>query len=232
MADSDASKPADVTTLLRRWQAGDQEAFDLVMTWAYQKMLAIAAGFVARERIATEPAALVHEAYLRLRKLQQMSWQDRHHFFSVVASELQRILIDQARLRLAQKRESAWRRVPLSEDLSWIDVSGQDMLDLDRALGELEQLDPDKASLVELRYIMGCTIPEICALRGVSDATVERHLRFARTWLYDKLHSGPARTSTGATCRTSSTRFVCWMKIAAAASWRSVARTTLACARR
>jgi hypothetical protein len=29
-------------------------------------------------------------------------------------------------------------------------------------------------------------------LRGVSDATVETHLRFARTWLYDRLHSGTA----------------------------------------
>ena len=192
MAHSEASEPADVTTLLRRWQTGDQEAFDLVMTWAYQKMLAIAAGFVARERIATEPAALVNEAYLRLRKLQRMGWQDRHHFFAVVAGQLRRILIDQARLRLAQKRESTWRRVPLSEDLSWIDVSGQDMLDLDRALTELAELDPDKASLVELRYVMGCTIPEICALRDVSGATIERHLRFARTWLYDRLHSGSA----------------------------------------
>ena len=61
---------------------------------------------------------------------------------------------------------------------------------LDRALMDLEKLDADKVRLVELRYLMGCTVPEICELRGVSDATVERHLRFARTWLYDRLHSG------------------------------------------
>jgi RNA polymerase sigma factor (TIGR02999 family) len=189
---SQGSETADVTTLLRRWQAGDQEAFDLVMSWAYQKMLAIAAGLVARERIATEPAALVHEAYLRLRKLERMDWQNRHHFFGVVAAQLRRILVDQARRRVAQKREGGLRRVPLSPELSWIDVSGQDMLDLDRALGELEQLDPDKVRLMELRYLMGCTVPEISDLRGMSGATVERHLRFARTWLYDRLHSGQA----------------------------------------
>jgi len=63
---------------------------------------------------------------------------------------------------------------------------------LDRALTELEKLDADKVRLVELRYLMGCTVPEICELRGVSDATVERHLRFARTWLYDRLHSDTA----------------------------------------
>jgi len=106
--------------------------------------------------------------------------------------ELRRILVDQARLRVAQKREGSQRRIPMSDDLSWVDVRGQEMLDLDRALTELEKLDADKVRLVELRYLMGCTVPEICELRGVSDATVERHLRFARTWLYDRLHSDTA----------------------------------------
>jgi RNA polymerase sigma factor (TIGR02999 family) len=182
----------DVTSLLRQWQAGDSLAYDRVMNWAYQRMLAIATGFVSHERIGTEPAALVNEAYLRLRKLEHMEWQNRHHFFSVVAGEMRRILIDQARVRLAHKREGGRQRVPLSEDLSWIDVTGQEMLDLDRALNELEQYDADKVRLVELRYMMGCTVPEICELRGLSDATIERHLRFARTWLYDRLHSAPA----------------------------------------
>jgi RNA polymerase sigma factor (TIGR02999 family) len=184
---ADTQQP-DITTLLHRWQEGDAHAYDLVMSWAYQRMLAIAAGFAAQEKMATEPAALVNEAYIRLRRIQNMRWTDRHHFFSVVALELRRILVDQARLRVAQKREGSQRRVPMSEDLSWIDMRGQEMLDLDRALDELEKVDADKVRLVELRYLMGCTVPEICELRGVSDATVERHLRFARTWLYDKLH--------------------------------------------
>jgi RNA polymerase sigma factor (TIGR02999 family) len=188
---SDDAQSTDITTLLRQWQAGDDAAYDRVMTWAYQRMLAIASGFVARERLATEPASLVHEAYLRLRALEHMEWRDRHHFFSFVAAQLRRILIDQARARIAQKREGNLRRVPLSNDLSWIDVQGQDVLDLDQALVDLERIDSDKVRLVELRYLMGCTVPEIAELRGTSDATVERHLRFARTWLYDKLRPRP-----------------------------------------
>ncbi len=133
----------------------------------------------------TEPAALVNEAYIRLRRIQNLQWNDRHHFFSVVAVELRRILVDQARVRVALKREGGQRRIPMSEDLSWVDVGGQDMLDVDRALTDLEKLDTDKVRLVELRYLMGCTVPEICELRGVSDATVERHLRFARTFIQE-----------------------------------------------
>ena len=185
---SDTSQSANITVLLRRWQEGDSSAYDQVIDWAYQRMLAIAAGFIARERIATEPAALVHEAYFRLRNLRRMEWRDRNHFFSVAAGELRRVLIDQARRRIAEKREGVRRRVPISEDLVWVDVQGQDMLDLDRALDELEMVDPEKVRLVELRYLMGCTVPEISELQGLSDATVERHLRFARTWLYGRLH--------------------------------------------
>lgn len=185
---SEETRQVDITGLLRRWQAGDSQAYDSVVEWAYQRMMAIATGIAAHERNATEPAALVHEAYLRLRKLQRIEWRDRHHFFACVASEMRRVLVDQARARLASKREGAYQRTPLSEDLGWVDARGQDVLDLDRALVELEQVDAEKARLVELRYVMGCTVPEICELRGVSDATIERHLRFARTWLYGRLH--------------------------------------------
>jgi RNA polymerase sigma factor (TIGR02999 family) len=187
---SDNSRTANITVLLRRWQEGDSLAYDLVIDWAYQRMLAIAAGFIAHERMATEPAALVHEAYLRLRNLRRMEWRDRNHFFSVAAAELRRVLIDQARKRIAEKRGGALRRIPVSEDLAWVDARGQDILDLDQALNELEVVDSEKVRLVELRYLMGCTVPEICELRGVSDATVERHLRFARSWLYSRLHGG------------------------------------------
>jgi RNA polymerase sigma factor (TIGR02999 family) len=187
----DGPPSTDVTALLRQWQTGDRAAYDRLIHWAYQRMLAIASGYVARERLATEPASLVNDAYLRLRALQHMDWRDRHHFFSFVAAQLRRILIDQARTRMAGKREGNLRRVPMSDDLSWIDVQGQDMLDLERALSELEHVDPAKVRLVELRYVMGCTVPEIAELSSISDATVERHLRFARTWLYDKLRSRP-----------------------------------------
>jgi RNA polymerase sigma factor (TIGR02999 family) len=188
---NEAAPSTEITVLLRQWQVGDAAAYDRVIEWAYQHMLAIASGYVARERLATEPASLVSDAWLRLRELRNMEWRDRHHFFSFVATQMRRILIDHARIRIAQKREGNLRRVPMSDDLSWIDVQGRDMLDLDRALNELESIEPARVRLVELRYVMGCTVPEIAELSGASDATVERHLRFARTWLFDKLRPHP-----------------------------------------
>ncbi len=181
----------EITILLRRWQSGEPEAFDAVMNWAYQRMLAIATGYMAREGFVTEPASLVHEAYLKLRKINRMEWRDRDHFLGVVVGEMRRVLIDLARIRLAQKRDGGYQRVPLSDDLAWIDVRGAGMLDLDRALDELAGQDQEKVRLLELRYILGCTVPEVSEFSGISEATVDRHLRFARTWLYDRLHSSP-----------------------------------------
>ncbi|MGD0296309.1 MAG: ECF-type sigma factor [Bryobacteraceae bacterium] len=69
----DVTQPTDITTLLRRWRSGDSHAYDLVMSWAYQRMLAIAAGFAAQEKMPTEPASLVNEAYIRLRRYRTCS---------------------------------------------------------------------------------------------------------------------------------------------------------------
>jgi DNA-directed RNA polymerase specialized sigma24 family protein len=48
-------------------------------------------------------------------------------------------------------------------------------------------VDPRKARLVELRYFLGCTLPESAAILAISLATAERDLTMARTWLYSKL---------------------------------------------
>jgi hypothetical protein len=103
---ADVTLPTDITTYCGDSRPGIR-TYDLVMSWAYQRMLAIAAGFAAKERMPTEPASLLNEAYLRLRRIRNMQRHYRHHFFSV-----------------AQKREGSQRRVPMSDDLSWVDVRG------------------------------------------------------------------------------------------------------------
>ena len=62
-------------------------------------------------------------------------------------------------------------------------------MDLDRILEELEQLDPRKCRMVELRFFLGFTAEETAELLNTSKATVDRELRFVRGWLYDRLHS-------------------------------------------
>jgi DNA-directed RNA polymerase specialized sigma24 family protein len=84
-------------------------------------------------------------------------------------------------------------RVSLSDDLAWIDVDGPELLDLDRALDELGQSDAMKVQLVELRYFLGCTVEETADLMQRSRASVNRDLKFIRSWLYRRLYLDPSQ---------------------------------------
>jgi RNA polymerase sigma factor (sigma-70 family) len=63
-----------------------------------------------------------------------------------------------------------------------------ELMDLDRVLDELEELDPKKCRMVELRFFLGFTAEETAELLSTSKATVDRELKFARGWLYERLH--------------------------------------------
>jgi RNA polymerase sigma-70 factor (ECF subfamily) len=184
---SSAGGPTEVTGLLRRWKDGDAAAFDHVVDSVYERLLAIASTLAARDRGQTNPAALVSEAYLRLRELKRVEWNNRHHFFAFAATQMRRILIEDARRRLAGKREGQWQRVPLTAHLAWTELPGPVMLDLDRTLELFAETDPDSVHLVELRYVMGYSIVELSELLGTSEATIDRRLRFARAWLNSHL---------------------------------------------
>ena len=72
---------------------------------------------------------------------------------------------------------------PLSAEIPWINLNGVDAIDLNRAMDDLDAVDPRKVRLMELRYFLGCTLTESAELIGISTATAERDLTIARTWL-------------------------------------------------
>jgi RNA polymerase sigma factor (TIGR02999 family) len=92
------------------------------------------------------------------------AWEDRRHFYTFAAKVMRLILIDHARENQAQMRGGNAERVPLSDDLAWVNIDSPELLDLNRALDELGALDPRKVQLVELRYFLGCTAEETASL--------------------------------------------------------------------
>ena len=94
---------------------------------------------------------------------------------------------------LAQKRGGGSQQVPLNDDLPWINIGSAELLDLNRALDELNTLDAGKAQMVEVRYFLGCTAEETASVMGVSKATVDRELKFAKSWLYSRIHPEVAK---------------------------------------
>jgi RNA polymerase sigma factor (TIGR02999 family) len=182
----------EITLLLARWKDGEPSAFDELMPLVYPHLRKVAAAYVRRERNPDmiQGTALVHELYLRLLNQKQADWNDRRHFYAFAAKVMRMILIDHARENQAQMRGGGRERVPLSDDLAWIDIQSPELLDLNRALEELATIDPDKVQLVELRYFLGCTAEETASLLGVSKATVDREARFIKSWLYRRILPG------------------------------------------
>jgi RNA polymerase sigma factor (TIGR02999 family) len=181
--------PSEITRVLQRWKDGDREALARVAALAYNDLRAIAAGFLRHEGSGhtLQATGLVNEIYLRLAKVRRADFIDRHHFYSFAAQLMRIVLIDHARQARAMKRPSSGFRVPLHEEMAWIDASNDDVLALDTALDQLETLDARKVRVIELRYFLGCTKEEAAEMLGVSKATVERDLEFSRAWLHQKL---------------------------------------------
>lgn len=186
---AEPSIPSEITALLHRWKQGDREALATLAQAAYPDLRAIAIGYVHRESPGhtLQATGLVNELYLRLARLKTVQLADRGHFYSFAAQLMRMILIDYARQTRAQKRPGSATRVPLHEEMAWVDVTGDDVLAVDAALNELETVDERKVRVIELRFFLGCTNEEAAELLGVSRATIDRDLEFAKAWLFRRL---------------------------------------------
>lgn len=178
-----------ITTTLLDWRNGDKEAGDRLMVTAYNELRRIAAKYMSRERRehTLQGTALVHELYLRLFSGAPVNWQDRAHFLAVASQQLRRILVDHARTLRAEKRGGNRVRVSLTSANGWSTDREQDLVDLDDAMNDLEQLDPRAARIVELRFFGGLTETDVAEAIGVSLATVKRNWSFAKAWLKNRL---------------------------------------------
>jgi RNA polymerase sigma factor (TIGR02999 family) len=181
--------PHEITQLLHRWKDGDREAFQQVVTLAYGDLRAIAMGYLQRRSAGNtlQATALVNELYLKLAQVRQASLKDRGHFYAFAAQLMRMILIDYSRQAKALKRPSSAERVPLHEEMSWIDAASEEIIALNTALDELETVDERKVRVIELRFFLGCTNEETAELLGVSRVTIGRDLEFAKVWLYRRL---------------------------------------------
>ena len=198
MASSNPSN-GEITLLLAKWKEGDLLAFEQMMPLVYPHLRQVAAAYIRRERNpdVLQPTALVHELYLRLLQQKRAVGEDRSHFYTFAAKVMRRMLIDQARESQTQIRGGGQERVPLSDDLSWVNIDSPELLDLNRALDELGALDPSKVQLVELRYFLGCTAEETASLMNISKATVDRELKFIKSWLYRRIRPGVIEEAIG-----------------------------------
>jgi RNA polymerase sigma factor (TIGR02999 family) len=190
-------KAVQVSALLGAWAKGDLAARDQIFDRLYAELKACAARCLRREHgnNSLQATALVNEVYCRLSEADPISANDRVHFMALAGRAMRHVLVDHARARLADKRGKGWQRITVNcEDLAY--ETTPDVLDIDRALTKLAEVDPERARLVELRYFGGYSIEETALALGCSPATVKRSWDLARSFLHLILASKETSSTT------------------------------------
>lgn len=179
---------SEITNLLGKIGAGDETAPDELLPLVYDDLRRLAHAYFTNEKQehTLQATALVHEAYIRLVNWENVSWQNRAHFFAVAAEVMRKILIDHARKKKAQKREGG-QRILLDDAVSFPNKKDFDILKLEEALLSLEELDPRQAKIVELRFFGGLSIEETAHVLKISETTVKRDWTFAKAWFQREL---------------------------------------------
>jgi len=177
-----------VTVLLREMGDGRSEAASRLLEAVYDELRQMAEVRMRRERAdhTLQPTALVHEAFMRLVG-NQSELTGRSHFFGAAGKAMERVLVDHARARNAEKRGGGEKPLSLRDVHPGAGMPDFGVLELREVVEQLEGLSPENAEYVRLRCFVGLSLEEIAAAKGLSLATVKRRWAFVRAWLYDRL---------------------------------------------
>jgi RNA polymerase sigma factor (TIGR02999 family) len=168
---------------------GDRSSLNELMPAVYAELRRLAGRYMSRERSGhtLQATALLNEAYLRMAGQRKVDWHNRAQLLAVAAQMMRRVLLDHAAARHAAKRGGGLLRITLSDDFALVPSGAVDLIDLDRALGQLNEIDPQQVAVVELRFFGGMDDEEIGGVLKLSPATVRRRWASARLWLARRL---------------------------------------------
>jgi len=183
-----STEPRLTTEILNRFAAGDATLESEVVERLHRELRGLAEAQLARGSggRTLQPTALVHEAWLRLVQTDEVAFDGRKQFYRYAGRLMRNLLIDAGRAARTARREGG-------VSLGAFEIAGDaksmiDALDLEDALGRLEEHDPDLARVVELRFLCGLTNAEVAAVLDCAERTIERRWRFARAWLAGELN--------------------------------------------
>jgi RNA polymerase sigma factor (TIGR02999 family) len=188
----DEDRMDEITRLLHEARDGSPQALQTVFARLYRELHAIAQARAGRlvPGATLSPTELVHEVFLKL-VAADLALQDRRHFLTCAARAMRQIMVDRARGASAEKRGGAQPAVTLGDAGGGM-AFDLDVLDLDRALRDLAEIEPGLHELVELRFFAGLDIAAAAQLRGVSERTAQREWQRARALLALRLDPGVA----------------------------------------
>ena len=179
---------ADLPALVRLAEGGNADATRQLFAALYDELHQVARRQIAKTgglgSLGT--TTLLHDAYLSMAGRDAAQFVDRTHFMAYAARAMRGLIIDYGRREQAVKRGGEFH---ITGSLSSADIAAPraggdtDLEQLGDALEQLTAIDPSLAQLVDLHFFSGFALVEIAAMRGVSERTIQRDWRKARTLL-------------------------------------------------
>lgn len=180
----------EVTQLLKQLKSGEQGAFDKLYPVIYGELRQLAYGHMNRQEDdhTLSKTDLVHEAYLKMIDQTSINFSDKSHFLAISSKCMRQILIDHARKKYALKRGGKKKDLTFIDEIfSKHEQDAQDLINIDKALNKLEQLNERLSRVVEMRFFGDMSIEDTAEALDVSKSTVKRDWMKARGWLYKEL---------------------------------------------
>jgi RNA polymerase sigma factor (TIGR02999 family) len=181
---------SEISRILSGIEQGDEQAAQQLLPLVYDELRTLAAQKLARENPGQtlQPTALVNEAYLRL--VGEQKFDGRGHFFAAAAEAMRRILVETARRKKRLKRGGNLHRVDLDDHDVPVRPAAEEIVELDEALTQLAEEDPEAVRVVQLHFFAGLSIEQAAEALGVSRATAYRQWTYARAWLRCRIGTG------------------------------------------
>jgi RNA polymerase sigma factor (TIGR02999 family) len=189
MPQSPTTESAEITRVLNSMGRGEGATGEELLPLVYQELRRLAAVRMAQEQAGQtlQATALVHEAWLRLIREGDRTWQNRGHFFAAASEAMRRILIENARRKSRFKHGGGQIRVDV-QNIELAETTPDDkMLLINEALERLEAENPERARVVVLKFFGGLTNLEVAESLGIGERTVDRQWAYAKAWLFRKI---------------------------------------------
>jgi RNA polymerase sigma factor (TIGR02999 family) len=163
---------------------------DVLFSTLYAELHRLAQRQLARQwsPSALGVTTLVHEAYLNLAKSEDVSFPDNARFMGYAARVMRGLIIDHARARSSAKSGGKFHITVLTLDQLQSPIDVGELSRISDTLEELAAIEPELATIVDLRFFCGFSFAEIAAMQSVSERTVQRKWEKARIYLHRSLN--------------------------------------------